>query len=791
MSVTKKIRAKVASSISRIEETESFLWIAVLRAGELDYREIDIFIPELWPTDNINLRIYPPDLTLTTAFSFNKVKTLRLAQKRLILKSKINPVFFGFGNISVSNIDISFENKLKQYFAVKIIVDGTPAYFRIKDQITKEVSGKITASIVNTEHQLHNAVKYFNDGKTNLFGNKKDDAKVVNYVIKEPEITDCLSRLRPRIYNIELLSRLDQTASVDPSTSKKIDLLDKSISINRIDEKELKFNQELIFSPFEFSSQISYGGLNVRSDLFPWTARQINIKIPEFKDRGKTKLSVFYESNPSQPVTNEKSTKAILAKNINKIIQPKMDLSPEEENKFFEKLYPFQVQGVKSLSNNERVLFSNEPGLGKTVQAIFAIKYLIKKREIKTALVVTNDFSAGSIDINEKTGSNYGWTGALHRFAAELSFNNIASDITDINNELDKDFQIQIITYEMLSRAVTKNLLKKGTLKKFDCLIFDEAEHLKDQKEFAKFIDLIKPKFKWIITSLAKEEFIDNISPVQNPAAFINHSFDEIEQQLPDIIESNYWVDLEKEHQNELQQTLFLAKNSLQDIQATGNPFRFQSQLFFYIHQLNQVCNFSMDNIESNKTRLLLSHAKALKSHNKKVLIISQYDKAGIQKLAKLLEGENISYKRFSQGMNPAELSKAVSEFENDDSITAFLADSQIFKSKSQVVYAPFIIHFDQWWSPISKWDLENKIKSKAKKPIIALNYFTKDTLEENIQSVLFSKGLLDRKNFGNIGADAYSKLLSEEDWSNIFGLEKISKPTTGEKASDDTPEKI
>ncbi len=770
MSVAKRIRARLASSISKIEETETFLWGKVLHACEPDYREIEEFSPASLVENNLPLVIEVNGKISTFEFYFKKAKTLTLSHRRLILKSKTNPVFFGFGNISVSNFKVSFDKELKLSFAAKIIVEGTPFYLKTKEQRKKRASDKLTSKIIKTGIVRKN----------------------INYIIEAPEIIDCLSTLKPKIYNMELLSRLEHNSSSNSISNKKIDLLDNPRLIKRIDQNELKFGEELFYSPFEFDPQIKTGELSLYSDVFPWNTKQVKIKIPQFDYSVKTKLSFFYESDSSSPVNKEESSKRVSAEVINKIIQPKTDLSPDEEKKLFEKLYQYQIKGIKLLTSNTKVLLSNEPGLGKTIQAIFAIKYLIKKREMKSALVVVDENSTGSVTIAENTGSYSGWIDQLKRFAPELS--NICTDLesVDLKTELAKTSQVQVITYKLLSNAVKQKILQKEILKKFDCVVFDDAENLKIyQNECAQIINFVKPKFNWIITRLTKEQYSENILPQLKHDVFLSHNFNEVRQQMPEIMESNYWIDLEKDHRSEFDQTLFHARNSLQEILETGNPFRFQSQLFFYVHQLKQVCNFSSDNMDSNKTKLLLSHVNSLKSFNKRVIVFSQYDKAGIQKLARLLEKEKISYKKYSQGMTPGELSKAISEFEQDASISVFLADSQVMKAKSHKVYAPYVIHFDQWWAPVARWDLENKINNSSNRPITVLNYFTKKTLDEKIQSELSSKKMLDRKSSGKVGANAYSKIISEDEWISIFELEKITEKPEEKKEEGNDAEDI
>jgi len=785
MSISKRIREKVATSISRIDETETFLWLKLLRPVSTEFVEIESLHSELWRTEYGSLEIDASGQTLTFTFNFNKVKAFKLTQRKLLLKSRTNPVFFDFGNISVSNVKISFDQDLRQTFAAKITVEGTAIHFNIKEQKKKEISGELTSEIINLEKHLLNSDNYPNKSKSKTAG-----TKTINYYIKEPEIIDCLSRLKPEIYNLELLTQLEHSKSDNPIESTKIELLDKTIELKRIDEQELKLKEQL-YSPFEFNPQITSSNFTLHSDLFPWNAQQAKIKIPGFGEPVKTELSVFYEKDSSEPFRKEKATKAFLVDEIDKIIQPKTNISPEEEGLLFKGLYPFQMKGAKFLTSNSKVLLSNAPHTGKTVQAIFGIRYLIKKREIKHCLVVIDENSSDNTSISSKAGSQFDWLAKLQKFTPELSSRLVDSKTADFNAALSDNSQIQIISYEVLLQALGTGKLKKNIVKRFECLILDNAERAKIfQSELVQLIELTKPKFNWIITNLNKKDYAENLSNELNPEILLNYKFDEIRPQLPDIIESEYWIDLEGEHRDEFHQALFHAKNSLQDIQATGNPFRFQSQLFFYIHQLNQSSNFPADNIDSKKAKLLLNHINSIKSFNNKVIIFSQYDKAGIQKLSTLFEKKGIGYRKYSQGMTATALTRAIIDFEKDASITALLADTQIIKTQPHIGYAPYIIHFDQWWTPVLKWDLENRIKNFANKPITILNYFTINTLDEKIRSVLFAKGMLDRQKFGTIGADAFSKILSEEEWTKIFELEKVKKPSAKEEGDDNTQDK-
>ena len=784
MDITGRIRTKIATSISKIEETETFLWTKTMHLGEVDHREVETFIYELWETNNIPLGIESDGESSTFAFNFGRVKSFKLSPRKLLFRSRTNPIFFGFGNVNVSDIKISFDNELEQFFSARVVQENDSISLKVKDQKKDEVTNKLTSKLIDLEKRSFTTGKRFSASKAHT---SESSAKNFTYIIKEPEVLDCLSQLKPKIYNIEMLSQLRHSESENPVSNTKIDLLDKIIPIKRIDEKDLIFNKGTLYSPFEFSHQISTSELNLYGNLSAWNTKQVKIKVPEFDQPAITKLPVFYEKDPPLHFGGEDSTETTWGEEINKIIQPSTDLSAEEEQKLFEKLYKFQIGGVKILTTNKSVLFANEPGLGKTTQIIFAVKYLLMKREIKFTLIVTDDNSIGDITISEKTGSYFGWYGCLRKFAPELNINIIKSEFSDIISELTKPFQVQIISYRLLATALTGKNLEKEVFKNFECLILEDDEYFrKNQDNFTRFINSITPNFTWIITNFEIDLYAQNILTSLDPDTYLSHNYDDVRTQLPAINESDFWINMDKDHLDEFDQTFFHTKNSLQHIFNTGNPFRFQSKLFLSIHQLNQASNFPSDDIDSNKTRLLLSHINSIRSNKRQAIIFSQYDKAGIQKLASLFDRESIGYKKYSQGMTMDELSKAVSDFEGNKSITVLLVDTQAMKAKTHLVYAPYIIHFDQWWAPVSRWNLENKINTKFSKPITVLNYFTKGTLDEEIRSVLFQKGMIDREKFGNIGADVYSKVLSEDEWSKIFGLEKKVTPPEAKKENGD-----
>ncbi len=236
------------------------------------------------------------------------------------------------------------------------------------------------------------------------------------------------------------------------------------------------------------------------------------------------------------------------------------------------------------------------------------------------------------------------------------------------------------------------------------------------------------------------------------------------------------WIDLDKEQKLEYEQELFHAQSQIWDIYQTGNPYRLQAKVFTLIHQLKQILNFSSKGNSSIKSRLLLSQLKTLQSSGEKAIIFSQYDKFGTQKLSDILNAAGIKFVSCLPGAFQNELDDNVKKFEKDSSITALLMAAKAVPPKIHLKAFNAAIHFDQWWVPVSQWQLEDKIINGNDSAVRIVNYFTKDTIDETIKAKLEQHGLLNKNMVEFVGADSFSKLLTENDWFDIFKLQPEKK---------------
>jgi SNF2 family DNA or RNA helicase len=782
MSVYRKIRKSAASKLTNLESAETFLWDKWIRMPTNEGREIEKFTKRIWDTGKIVVGFDAPALDKFT-FKFKKIKIYKSSQKLLGLKSKTNLIFFGFGAYPITNVNIYFKQELKEYFSTVIEDEDRSLSLKIKDQKKKEYTSQLTPHLKKIESEI-----------------KTKKTIPVNYNFTVPKVLDYLAEFVPKVYNIDLLNSFNELNSKGKTYQTKVELLDEEASL--VDQKftELLTKPDINSKKINQNFKIVIDKKEYFSELFPWNIidNKVNLKNIEIEFL-KTK-SLVQDSIKTNQFKNENVTENIDNDKINKLLQANVDLSDEVKEEILKGLYPYQKEGVAFLAENHFALLCDELGLGKKVQVITAINYLFRKKEIKKVLIITNDFSIGDSTFNKTIGNSYGWEGRLNQFAPNLVRKLIIAESKEIKSEFEQQAQVFIISYGILFKSTEENLINKDTIKTFDCIIYENAEELnKFKKRIQKFFNAINPKFSWMLSNFEKPEFNEKIISEFIPKISLKRTKEEVADQIPDPVRQEYWVELNKDQKNEYDQALSYTQNQITDVLQTGNPYRFQSKVFLSLHQLKQVTNFSLQNIVSIKGQIIASQLKSIAANNKQAVVFSQYDKYGTQKLIELFNQEKISFVKYLPGMPQKDLEDSLTKFEKDKSITVLLAGLQATITKVHLAYAPYIIHLDQWWVPITQWQLEEKVSTgeRNKLPITIISYLTRNSVDEKIRQKLREKELLDKNLIDTIGPEIFSKLILENEWIDIFNMpkDKNAKQESAEKYYQNliqlTPEKI
>ncbi|MGA9291255.1 MAG: DEAD/DEAH box helicase [Ignavibacteriaceae bacterium] len=469
---------------------------------------------------------------------------------------------------------------------------------------------------------------------------------------------------------------------------------------------------------------------------------------------------------------------------ISGILKPEI-IAPEKIVVDEEYLYNYQKEGAELLACNKIAMLCDEPGLGKTYQAISALKSLYKIGVIDKVLIVCNKGEIGEISLNA------GWAGKLNELSAEISLTVIKKEDEDNKKFWKENTDIFIIDYDDFFKYLSEDIPDLRYFEGFNCFIFDEAQNLiPNQKLFKEFWDSGRSNaaYTWFLSDqlslnkrIQKElNFLKN-----NPIIELARTNTETYRELPDVVRQDVWHELDDEQKIEYENILSIGRERITKLLQNGNPFIIQSNVFTLLHQLKQIYNFASQKNSSAKTEHLLKQIENVIENDKKILVFSQYDKMGIQKIEQVLNSNKIKYIMLHSGMSLNELEAAKKKFQSNKRIHVLLNGIKSSRSGISLPEVQYVVHFDQWWNPATVWKGEANITFSKDESLTVYNYFTKNTVEEKIKRLLHRKGLLRKEIIEFLSVESINEMLSLDEWLRILGIGDSSVNDSSEAPDD------
>ncbi|MBZ0200941.1 MAG: DEAD/DEAH box helicase [Ignavibacteriaceae bacterium] len=465
-------------------------------------------------------------------------------------------------------------------------------------------------------------------------------------------------------------------------------------------------------------------------------------------------------------------------------MEPKIKLGNEEQKKIFKNLYSYQEDASLFLLENKHGLICEQFGMGKTVEVCAALKVLHETHQLKKVLLIAPEENIGDAALSAATGESIGWLGHLNKWFPDIKINPIKGDCQERSERWQQSGLFYVINYRHLIDDLAKTLSDGNYLSSFDCIIVDEVQYFEKEIYLNRFVRMVNPKNFWFTTSLPYKnvstifEFDKKVS-VEIDAVLENRyerKKEEVTGSIPDILRQDVWLELDGEQQYEYNAALSNVSTQIGELYSSGNPYRFQAKVFFLLHQLKQICNFVGDNKYSPKVMLLLKHLDLILGSGQKVLIFTQYDKFGTQKIESILQEKGIKYSSYLAGMTVTEMEASILNFRKDKNIPIFLAGLRAAGVRENIAEVPYVIHFDQWWNPITHWQIENRVNHPEDKKIKVTNlnvynYLVRNTFEEKLKIKLSQKGLLNKNIIESLSAEAVTKLIRDDEWLEMLGI--------------------
>lgn len=755
-----KTRSKIATKVAKIEVAEDFEFSRWLRVPKIHQQEVEPLISYDDLKEFKIEKITPPTL-IKLKFKLQTVSILTSKPFLGVTKPKAYLIFFGMTKPRLYEMREKFLRapELKDYN------EGLNIYEKVIDQ--SDIFIVKPAKVENYDYNFADTsltefplFTELPDCKDHLNKIEEPDLSDHSVNIPTPVITDHLASLVPQIYNIELLNEEKLNNLVVSSINfevKKLDLpaVDK-IMVPAIDDI-IKSSTSSFSIPIEnlklpatqyYSSEINFSShiYKVKIDSPKSIVKKVVVKQKNFDPK------VFDVLNDAKfPEKKKIEIKALLSSY--------RELKWEDFIKQYPEVELYKKLGAEFLTENSYVVYGEELGSEKFLQSTLALNFLLKKGTVRSALIISDQ---------KRITEN--WKNYFHNYAKSFNVNLI---FPDDNSKISGYSNAWFLDYNDL----TKIDLKK--LSQIDLVLFDEQLNL---KSVAKLIDdLIKkvePNLIWILSAIVNENYNTKLLETFSFSSkvefkYYSKTLSEIQQDDPVVTIKDIWLELDEMQSIEYNETLNQARKELSKFVDNPNPIRFRSHIFTLIHKLKQILNFSAFRNISPKANLLIEQTEAISRNKKKAIIFTQYDENGMKKIEKAFEMNNIKHTVARNGMSTEELKSSLNSFYNRTETSILLTNLKPSRLNIKLNKVTYLINFDQWWNPISNWQMEDEIglNEIVNQPVVVYNYFIKNSFEEELFKLLYSKGLFNRKVFDNLKSETVTELILMDDWLYVFGM--------------------
>lgn len=406
---------------------------------------------------------------------------------------------------------------------------------------------------------------------------------------------------------------------------------------------------------------------------------------------------------------------------------------------FHEALRPYQREGVSFLFRNESALLADEMGLGKTVQAIGALRLLLRNPQVNRALIV----SPTSLGLN--------WERELQRWSPELVVRRLAGVQSERAVHYLLPVQVLIATYEQI-RADALDQIPEDA---FDIVLLDEAQRIKNySSRTALACRLLPRRIAWALTGTpvensrsdleslfaflrpglmdsgdSKGEMLTAISPY-----FLRRRKAGVLTELPSMIVQDLSLEM-TEAQREAYEAEWGA--GVKELSRSVRPVT-ATALFALITRLKQVCNFDPASDESCKLDALKLLLESTVANKTKVIVFSQYVKT-LRWLETHLDPLPTSLYYGEQ--SPSERDAVLAKFAEEEGPRVLLMSLRAGGVGLNIPSADLVILFDRWWNPAVEEQAVNRAHRFGRTTALyVVRLLVQDSIEDRIDDILSAK---------------------------------------------------
>ena len=414
-------------------------------------------------------------------------------------------------------------------------------------------------------------------------------------------------------------------------------------------------------------------------------------------------------------------------------------------------------------------ILADDMGLGKTLQAIAAMKALLKGETGGAALVVC------------PASLVYNWCEEVSRFAPDLKVSAISGGASERKKQIGsiKGNMVYVTSYDLLKRDIAEY-----DTREFRLLIIDEAQYIKNPKTAAsKSIRLVRAKTRFALTGTPIENRLEELWSIfdcvmpgflfdypsfkrdfelpimrysdeaaserlkKMVSAFIlRRRKAEVLKELPEKLEELRYARMEKD-QEKLYNAQVLYTRALL-MSKSGDEFnKSKIEILSQLTRIRQICCDPALGHEdykgsSAKRQMCMELIGSLNDAGHKTLVFSQFTSM-LELLEKDLKEAGLGYYKLTGATPKEKRLEMVGRF-NSDETPVFLISLKAGGTGLNLTGADAVIHYDPWWNIAA----ENQASDRAhrigqKNTVTVYKLIIKDSIEEKIVKLQETKAAL------------------------------------------------
>jgi SNF2 family DNA or RNA helicase len=438
--------------------------------------------------------------------------------------------------------------------------------------------------------------------------------------------------------------------------------------------------------------------------------------------------------------------------------------------------FPYQYEGIAFLFSRFAAILADEMGLGKTMQAITAIRLLLRAGELGSVLLICP----------KPLVTN--WQREFETWAGEIPLCTIAGDRERRRWQwLEADSPVKIANYELLMRD-KEVLIDSGN--HFDLVVLDEAQRIKNRSSTTSLITCAIPRSRsWALTGTPVENSTDDLVGIFDFLApgylysgmkvrqMAKAAGDYILRRTKDMVMTDLPPKLFRDAEIELTPTQWDSYRTAEEdgivrLEHMGQELTIQ-HVFELVLRLKQICNFDPSTGDSSKLERLEADLEEVAASGKKAIVFSQWVATLNRIRDHLARFRPLEY----HGQVPMrKREQVIDKFRSDASSHLILMSYGAGSVGLNLQFCEYVFLFDRWWNPAVEDQAINRAhRIGAAGPVTVTRMLTLGTIEERINQVLAEK----RELFEMVLGQTESPRSLGMTQSEIFGLFDLTTPTS------------